>query len=213
MQSIAKPRLVLAEDDFYVSKMIRAILEERGYEVVGDAVDGAEAVKLTTRLKPDAVLMDLSMPVLDGLDATRRIQVECPTPVVILTAYDEHDLVLKACEAGAGAYLIKPPNPSEVDRAIMISRSRFDDLQRLRTLNAQLREAQENIRTLSGLLPICSACHKVRDDAGYWEDIAVFVREHTNAEFSHGLCPDCAKRLYGKYYHGKDENELGNSEN
>jgi hypothetical protein len=125
----------------------------------------------------------------------------------MLTAYETPELVDLASQAGAGAYLIKPPRQTDVERAIVITMARFDDMVELRRLNAELilrneelQTAMDQIKTLSGLLPICAGCKKIRDDGGYWQDVAVYIRDHSEAEFSHGLCPDCAKELFPDYF-------------
>lgn len=138
MKQIKNIRALVAEDDFMVRAMIRGLLGEVGYTVVGEAVNGYEAVEMTQQHKPDIVLMDIDMPGMDGIEATRRISEACPTPVVILTAYDTPDLISRAGQAGAGAYLVKLPNAHELDRAITIAISRFEDLVELRRLNIEL---------------------------------------------------------------------------
>lgn len=200
-------RILIAEDEFLVSEMIRAMAEEAGYTVVGRAADGREALELASSLKPDVVLMDISMPDMDGIEAARRVQASCPVPVVILSAYELPDLVRRASEAGVGAYLIKPSNPQELERAVTIAIARFGDLLELRRLNAELQarnqelqEALDKVKTLRGLLPICSSCKKIRDDQGYWHQLEAYIRDHSEADFSHGLCPECARRLYPEFY-------------
>ena len=141
--------ILIAEDDYLVSIVVRGLLESMGHEVLGEAVDGEEAVKMTCALQPDVVLMDLSMPNMDGVEATRLIYERCPTPVVMLTAYDSEQLVRLAGEVGVGAYLVKPPNRSEVERAIIIARARFGDMMELRRLNAELRERNEELDAFS----------------------------------------------------------------
>jgi two-component system cell cycle sensor histidine kinase/response regulator CckA len=131
-------RVLIAEDDYLVSKMIEGLLEEIGYTVVGEAADGLEAVEMTQSLQPDVVLMDIKMPNMDGIEATRRIYESCPTPVVMLTAYDRPELVERASAAGAGAYLVKPPHVREMERTITIAMARFGDMIELRRLNAEL---------------------------------------------------------------------------
>jgi C4-dicarboxylate-specific signal transduction histidine kinase len=93
---------------------------------------------LTQSLRPDVVLMDIEMPDIDGIEATRRIQARCPTPVVVLTAYETPELVEQASAAGVGAYIVKPPDAREMVRAIAIALARFQDLMALRRLNAEL---------------------------------------------------------------------------
>ena len=131
-------RVLIVEDEPLVGEMIQRTLDDMGYMVVGKAVDGLQAIELTQTLQPDVVLMDLEMPKMGGIEATRCIHASCPTPVVILSAYEAQDLVEKASQAGAGAYLIKPPDMREVERAITIAMARFDDMMELRRLNSAL---------------------------------------------------------------------------
>ncbi|MFQ5575485.1 MAG: ANTAR domain-containing response regulator [Anaerolineae bacterium] len=200
MNANQKIRVLIAEDDYLVSKMIRGLLDKIGYTIIGEASDGLEAVELTQRLKPDVILMDIKMPDIDGIEATRRIQECCPTPIVALTAFDTQKLVKRASEVGFGAYLVKPSNAPEMERAVTIAMARFDDMKELRRLNRELKDALVKVKTLSGLLPICASCKKIRDDQGYWQQVEIYIRDHSEAEFSHGLCPDCARTLYPGYF-------------
>jgi CheY-like chemotaxis protein len=138
------------------------------------------------------------MPKMDGLEAARRIQTACPTPVVVVTAHESRDLVEKASEMGVSAYLTKPPSQGEIERAVTLAMARHGDLMNLRRLNRELEHQKEEmkkalseIRTLRGLIPICSECKKIRNDEGYWEQVDVYLRKHSEARFSHGLCPRC----------------------
>jgi CheY-like chemotaxis protein len=151
--------------------------------------------------------MDIEMPRMNGLEATRQIQKSCPTPVVILTAYENPQLLKEASAAGVGAYLVKPPNKRQVERAIVVAMARFQDMMELHQVNVtlqqrnrELEEVMAHIKMLRGLLPICSHCKKIRNDEGYWQQVEVYVSEHSEAEFSHGLCPDCLQRLYPDTY-------------
>jgi AmiR/NasT family two-component response regulator len=197
-------RVLVVEDDSLVSEMIQGLLERMWYIVAGRAVNGLQAIEMTQSTRPDVVLMDIKLPDMDGIEAARRIYESCPTPVVVLTAYDTPELVERASAAGVGAYLLKPPDVHEMDRAIAIAMARFDDLMELRRLNAELQDTLAKIKTLSGLLPLCSSCKKIRDDDGYWHQVEVYIRDHSEAEFSHGLCPECAKKLYPEIF-GDDE--------
>jgi PAS domain S-box-containing protein len=131
-------QVLIVEDNSLIGEIIKGLLEEMGYTVVGEAADGFEAVGMTQSTRPDVVLMDIRMPIMDGIEATRLIQERCPTPVVVLTAYDTPELVERASAAGAGAYLVKPPNAREIEHAITIATARFGDMMELRRLNAEL---------------------------------------------------------------------------
>jgi two-component system, sensor histidine kinase and response regulator len=138
-------RVLVAEDDYLVSEMIQGLLEEQGYSVAGAAMDGYQAIEMVEQLKPDVLLLDIQMSRLDGLSAAQQIQQHQPLPVVILTAYESADLVEKASRAGAGAYLIKPPNGRELERAITIAMARFQDLAELHRLNQELQSYNEEL--------------------------------------------------------------------
>jgi len=189
-------RILVAEDNTLVRRLICSLLEETGYLVAGQAVDGREAVRLTRELHPDAVLLDLEMPELDGIAAAQAISQCCPTPVVVLTAYDAPELVNQASSAGVGAYLVKPPDGDALDRSIAIAVARHSDLVELRRLNQELRETLDEVRQLRKMLPICASCKRIRDDDGYWQDVADYLHQHAALDFTHGLCPDCLARLY-----------------
>ncbi len=140
--------VLIVEDDPLVGKMIEGVLEDIGYIVVGKAVDGFQAVEMTRALRPDVVLMDIGMPDMDGLEAAQLIQESCPTPVVVLTAYETPELVERASAAGVGAYLVKPSKANEMERAITIATARFKDMMELRRLTAELKATLTIARSL-----------------------------------------------------------------
>jgi len=161
-------RVLIVEDEPLVGEMIRGLLEEMKYVVVGIAADGLQAIEMTQCLRPDVVLMDIGLPDMDGVEATRQIYESCPTPVVVLTAYDTPELVRLASVAGVGAYLVKPPKAREIERAITITMARFGDMMELRRLNAELqaevaerrqvvealRKSEERYRSLFNGVPV-----------------------------------------------------------
>lgn len=203
-------KVLIVEDDFLVSIMVQRMVEEIGYRVIGKAGNGTEAVERTKELKPDVVLMDIKMPDMDGIESAKNIQEKFPTPVVMLTAHETSDLLNKASDAGVGAYLVKPIHVRELENAITIARARFADMIKLREVNLELEKRNEElqaalskIKTLSGLLPICASCKKIRDDGGYWHQVEAYVQDHSDAEFSHGLCPDCVSRYYPDFKKNK----------
>jgi CheY-like chemotaxis protein len=197
MKAPVPVRVLIADDDILVIEAIQEMLERIGHRVVGKAADGHQALEAAQSLQPDVILMDIVMPRMDGLEAARKIMDSYPTPVVLITAHETPELVELVGEAGIGAYLVKPPKVRELGRAIAMAR--FEDLMELRRLNAKLQEALAQVRTLSGLLPICAACKKIRDDAGYWHQVDVYIRDHSRARFSHGICPDCRAKLYPEF--------------
>ncbi len=131
-------RVLIVEDDYLVSKMVNGLLTKIGYTVVGKASDGLKAMEMTQSLKPDVVIMDIKMVEMDGIESTQHIQECCPTPVVILTAYETKELLAQASSVGIGAYLVKPPKGPELERAITVAIARFADMMELRRLNTEL---------------------------------------------------------------------------
>jgi two-component system, response regulator PdtaR len=194
-----KTKVLIAEDDSLVSDLIESQLEAIGCIVLGKASDGFQAVEKAYLLDPDIVLMDIEMPGQDGLEATRRIQESNPRPVILLTAHDSPELIARAGDVGVGGYIVKPTSPQELDRTMAIALARFADLKELRRLNGELRLALASVKRLSGMLPICASCKKIRDDRGYWQSVEAYIMEHTDALFSHGCCPECRQRLYPEF--------------
>ena len=195
-------KVLIADDNFFVGELTQGVAEDAGCIVVGRAMDGRQAVEMTSELRPDVILMDIKMPNLDGIQAAEIIQDRCPTPVVILTAYDSPEMLEEASAAGVGAFLVKPPKVRELSQAIVIARARFGDLLRFRRANdvlqrrtRELKEALAKIKTLRGLIPMCAYCKKIRSDKGYWQQLEEFLTEHSEADFTHGFCPECLKQI------------------
>jgi len=145
MHSHEDIRIVVAEDDYLVGEMVQGMLAELGYTVVGLATSGVQAVEMATDLNPDVVIMDIQMPGMDGATAAREIQECCGTPVVILSAYETPELVQKVSEAGVNAYLLKPPDSRELERAITLAIARFEDIVALRQLNSELQASNAEL--------------------------------------------------------------------
>ncbi len=148
-------RILIAEDETIIRLDLRGLLEKAGYEVVGEARDGEEAVALAAELEPDLAIMDVKMPRLDGIEAARRILEARPIPVVMLTAFGQPDLVARAVEVGVFGYLVKPFREQDVVPAIEAARARYEELAAVRgevdTLNEAL-IARKAIERAKGLL-------------------------------------------------------------
>jgi two-component system, response regulator PdtaR len=136
-------RVVIAEDEALIRLDLKEMLEEEGYVVAGEASDGEAAVRLAENLRPNLVIMDIKMPGLDGISAAERITAEHVAPVVILTAFSQRDLVMRAKDAGAMAFLVKPFTKADLIPAIEIAVSRFTELAALEAEVANLKERLE----------------------------------------------------------------------
>lgn len=137
-------RVVIAEDEALIRLDLKEMLEEEGYTVVGEAGDGQRAVELARELTPDLVILDVKMPVMDGISAAEKIAGEGIAPVLMLTAFSQRDLVERARDAGAMAYLVKPFSKSDVIPAIEIAVSRFTEL---RTLSKEVADLAQRLET------------------------------------------------------------------
>ncbi len=137
------PRVVIAEDEALIRLDLAEMLVEEGCTVVGQANDGEQAVRLAEELRPDMVVMDVKMPKLDGISAAARIAEQRIAPVVILTAFSQRELVERARDAGAMAYVVKPFGKADLMPAIEMARSRFGELQVLESEVADLKDRLE----------------------------------------------------------------------
>jgi len=148
-------RVLIAEDETIIRLDLKQILERAGLEVCGEARDGGEAVELARTEEPDLAILDVKMPILDGIDAARRILDERPIPIVMLTAYGQDELVSRAVEAGVFGYLVKPFRETDLLPAIATARARHEELQALREEADSLADAlaaRKTIERAKGLL-------------------------------------------------------------
>ncbi|MEU7434254.1 response regulator [Streptomyces sioyaensis] len=137
-------RVVIAEDEALIRLDLKEMLEEEGYTVVGEAGDGQTAVDLAREHRPDLVILDVKMPVLDGISAAEVIAEESIAPVLMLTAFSQRELVERARDAGAMAYLVKPFSKTDVVPAIEMAVSRFTEL---RTLEKEIEDLTQRLET------------------------------------------------------------------
>ncbi len=137
-------RVLIAEDEALIRLDLKEMLQEEGYDVVGEAGDGETAVKLAEELRPDLVILDVKMPVLDGISAAERIATDRIAPVLMLTAFSQRELVERAREAGAMAYLVKPFTKSDLVPAIEMAASRYDEIVQLEHEVADLEDRLES---------------------------------------------------------------------
>lgn len=128
MDKPAPARILLVDDEALIRMGLRVMLQDLGYEIAGEAADGHDAVAKAAALAPDVVIMDIKMPGMDGLEATRRIMAAQPVPIIVLTAYNQQTLVAEAADAGVLAYLMKPVREADIGPAIEVARARFADL-------------------------------------------------------------------------------------
>ncbi|MDR5693821.1 MAG: response regulator [Armatimonadota bacterium] len=136
-------RVLIVDDEAIIRMGLRAMLEEKGYQVVGEAGDGSRAVELARLLKPDLIFLDIKMPGMDGIETAATIMQDRPTPIILLTAYSDRNLINRAKEAGVLAYLMKPFKEADLVPTIEIALARFQEIQALRREVGDLKETLE----------------------------------------------------------------------
>jgi AmiR/NasT family two-component response regulator len=162
-----KSRVLICEDEGLTALRLKRALTSLGYEVVGEAKNGEEAVALAAQLQPDAILMDIRMPKLDGIAATERIMGARPTAIVMITAYSERELVDAAVRAGASGYLVKPVSDEQIEPALTVALNRFAELRELNGEIADLKEALEVRKTVERAKGILMRRLSLPEDEAY----------------------------------------------
>jgi phosphoserine phosphatase RsbU/P len=194
--------ILIAEDDFTSRTVLVGVLKKEGHKVTA-TVNGAEAWQALQQ--PDApplAVLDWMMPEMNGLEVVRRVRglsTNRPPHLIMLTTRSEKDDIIAGLEAGANDYLAKPFHVGELRARVEVGRRMVEMQAALADKIEELRQAFDQIKTLRGIVPICAGCKQIRDDRGYWNQVEVYVRDHTEAQFSHGICPDCMRRLYPDY--------------
>jgi len=160
-------RVLIAEDETIIRLDLRGLLERAGFEVVGEARDGEEAVALARTEEPDLAVLDVKMPNLDGIEAAKRILDERPIPIVMLTAYGQQELVQRAAEAGVFGYLVKPFRENDLLPAIATARARFEELRAVREEADSLGEALAARKVIERAKGLLMEKEKLTEQAAY----------------------------------------------
>lgn len=192
-------RILVADDDITSRVMLRSLLQKWGFEVLM-ANNGEEAWGLLQQ--PDAprlAILDWVMPGLSGVDLCRMIRQRergDSSYLILLTSRDTKEDLVHGLDSGANDYIGKPFHNEELRARLRVGQ-RMLELQRALAGRIQaLEEAVSHIKRLQGILPICMHCHKIRTDQESWKRIEEYLTEHSDAQFSHSLCPDCLDKYY-----------------
>lgn len=179
------------------ARLLERLLEGE-YEVL-PARDGVEAWEaLLAENPPQLAVLDWLMPRMDGIEVCRRVRRHpgmASTYLILLTSRDHIKDILAGFEAGADDYLVKPCDPEELRARVRVGRRVVELQSALAAHVTQLEQALASVRQLQGLLPICSYCKRIRNDENYWEQLETYVSEHSEASFSHGICPNCYQSI------------------
>jgi len=186
----AQDAILIVDDHPANLKVLLSFLHEHDYRVY--MVDsGQRALDILPRIQPDLILLDVMMPKMSGFEVCRRIKADkelAAFPVIFMTALDSVEDKMAGFSAGAVDYITKPFQKVEV-------LARIHTHITLRKRERELEEALKEIKKMTGILPICSYCKQIRNDEGYWQQVEEYISEHSEALFSHGVCPACYKKM------------------
>jgi CheY-like chemotaxis protein len=208
--------ILIVDDSTDHYALLRSILTKAGHDQILGAESAQTAFSMLnldgtqSATDVDLILMDVLMPEIDGVQACRRIKQQAhlhDIPIIMVTAKNDLENLHEAFAAGAMDYINKPVKSVEllarVASAITLKKEmdcRKLRESELRRTNEELQQALREVKVLRGLIPICASCKKIRNDGGFWQQIEEYIGEHSEAEFSHGICQPCLKKLYPGVY-------------
>jgi CheY-like chemotaxis protein len=193
-------KVLVADDDIITRRLIENIIVKNGYEsmICNNGTDALE--QLSKPNAPNLAILDWNMPGIQGIEICRRLRelkLKINPYLIILTAsMNEKKDVLESFRTGANDYMEKPFDAKELIARVKLGEKLISLEIKLADRIDALEEANKHIKTLQGILPICMHCHDIRKDNESWERIEEYISRHTDAQFSHGLCPKCMKKHY-----------------
>ncbi|MBI2945399.1 MAG: response regulator transcription factor [Candidatus Wallbacteria bacterium] len=193
-------RVLIAEDERSVLSYLEGLVREWGYEVEGyengqqafDALAGQDGPKL--------LLLDWMLPGLTAIDITqklRAVETDVPHYVIIITVLGGQEKLAEAFAVGVNDFIAKPFGMLELQARLEGGARTIQLQEKLVARARELQDALSNVKTLRGLLPICSYCKSVRDDKNYWQQVEKYLAAHAEVRFTHGICPECLSRVVG----------------
>lgn len=191
-------QVLIAEDDRVTGEVLSHTLQRWNYKatLVGDGLQAWHYLRAAAH--PTLAILDWMMPELDGPEVCRRVRAELPLAnmyLLLVTARDGQSDVIAGLNAGADDYVIKPFDHDELRARVAVGVRVLTLQLKLAERVAELQAALSNVKQLSGLLPICSYCKRIRGDDQYWQQVEGYIAEHSQAEFSHGICPPCYQKV------------------
>lgn len=191
---------LLVVDDVPENLIIAYKILRKDYEVIG-ANSGRDALQIVAATRPDLILLDIMMPGMDGFEVCRILKEDASLrdiPVIFITALSDELDEARGFQSGAVDYITKPFKPTVLKHRVAVHLELTAQREALARSNEELKEALANVKELSGLLPICMTCKKIRDDKGYWNQLESYISQHSDALFSHCYCPGCAEAEMAK---------------
>ncbi len=187
-------RILIAEDDDVSRRVLQLTLAASGHEVVATK-NGVEALAVfESEAAPPLWILDWMMPDLDGVEVCRRVRAvpsDTPAYIILLTAKADKSNIVEGLGAGANDYITKPFDRQELKARVQVGETVVNLQQSLAARVRELENAMATVKRLQEILPICSYCKHIRNDQDYWQQVDVYIAEHTDTRFSHGICPTC----------------------
>ncbi len=184
-------RILVVEDEALIAVDLQERLGRLGFAVTGIADTGARAVQAAAEQQPDVVLMDIVLKgAMDGITAAEEIRRQWEIPVIFVTANSDGEMARRACSTGPACFLTKPFDEREL--RINIELALHNRERERKRLARELAAVRQELKSLQGVIPICSACKKIRDEHGKWDPLEQYITQNSRARFSHGLCPECS---------------------
>jgi len=191
-------RILIADDDPHTRSLLESMLIRWGYDVVVTE-NGKEALEILQQVDPPPLaILDRMMPGIDGVTLCWKVREKPsarPNYLILLTGLSDQQDIVEGLRAGADDYVTKPFNIEELQARVQTGVRMINLQSSLMERVEQLETALTHIKRLRGLLPICSYCKRIRDDQKYWQEIELYISEHSDAEFSHVICPDCNETI------------------
>jgi sigma-B regulation protein RsbU (phosphoserine phosphatase) len=187
-------KVLIAEDDRVTGELLDRTLRRWHYDTILVS-DGHEAwTHLRQTTAPTLAILDWMMPGMDGPDICRRVRAELPLAnmyLMLVTAREARRDLIAGLDAGADDYIVKPFDADELRARIAVGVRLIALQEKLAERVEELQAALSSVKQLRGLLPICSYCKRIRGDDSYWQQVEGYISAHSNAQFSHGICPTC----------------------
>jgi DNA-binding response OmpR family regulator len=206
---VSKANILVVDDTVANLRLLVEILTGQGYRV-RPTPNGRMALSTARVEPPDLILLDIMMPEMDGYQVCRQFKADERTqnvPIIFVSALDETLDKVTAFSIGGVDYITKPFQTQEVLARVNthltlhhLQRDLQQKNEQLQAKNSELEAALAKVKLLSGMLPICANCKKIRDDEGYWHQVEIYIHQHSEADFSHGICPECKQKLYPNMY-------------
>ncbi len=197
-------KVLVTDDDPQILQLTATVLRRAGHEVL-QASTGEECLEAVRAHHPDIVLLDVMLPGLTGIEVCGQIKADKTLQdifvILVSGVHVSSEYQADGLDVGADGYIIKPISNKELVARVhsVVRIKRAEDALREKEkeqqkLISELQEALAEIKTLKGFIPICASCKKIRDDEGYWNQLETYISKHTDAVFSHGICPECAEK-------------------